>query len=133
MSLRRGQRTVRSAGRIGGQQHRTRQERRRRGQPTAGLRPARRPLQLRRGILVGPGHGLGPVPGPVLRRSLRVGGLGQGAVHRLPVRNRRRPVRYRAQQRMPESHPGAELHQARVHRGRRRLNGYAQPPGRPPD
>ena len=34
---------------------------------------------------------------------------------------------------MPEPHPGAELHQARVHRGRRRLNRDAQPPGRPPD
>ena len=34
---------------------------------------------------------------------------------------------------MPELHPGTELHQARVHRGRRRLGGYAQPPGRPPD
>ena len=34
---------------------------------------------------------------------------------------------------MPESHPGAELHQARVHRGRGRRNGDAQPSGRPPD
>ena len=44
--LRRGQDAFGMPRRIGGQQHRPLQERRGRGQPAAGLRPARRALQL---------------------------------------------------------------------------------------
>ena len=71
--------------RIGGQQHRSLQERRGRGQPAAGLRPPGRPLQLRRDLLIRPGRGLGPVPGPPVRIGLRVGHLRQRRVQLLPL------------------------------------------------
>ena len=48
--------------------------------------------------------------------ACRVGGLGQRLVRLLPFRDRSRPVDRRADQRMPEPHPGAELDQARLHR-----------------
>ena len=49
----------------------------------------------------------------------------------LPVRDRGRPVDRRADQRMPEPHPAAELHQARLHR-RLRRRGADRPAARPP-
>ena len=131
--LRRGQDASGVPRRIGGQRHRSFKERRGRGQPAAGLRPAGRTLELRGNLLVRPGSGLGPVPGPAVRIGLRVGRLGQRRVHLLPVRERGRAVGRRARQRMPEPDPGAELDQARLHRRRPRLDADAQPPGRPPD
>ena len=40
-------------------------------------------------VLVGPGGGLGPVPGAPVRIKGRVGGLGQGAMRVLPLLKRR--------------------------------------------
>ena len=50
----------------------------------------------------------------------------------LPVGRRRRPVGGRADQRMPEPNPGAELRQAPLRRGRCRLAADPEPPGGPP-
>jgi len=60
------------------------QERGSRGQPSAGLRPARRALQLRRDLLIRPGCGLGPMPGPAVRISSGIGDLRQRPVDLLP-------------------------------------------------
>ena len=65
--LRRGQRAVGLPGRIGGQRDRTIEERRRRGESAAGLRPPGRALELERDLLVGGGGGLGPMPRPAIR------------------------------------------------------------------
>ena len=83
---RRGQDALGVPGRIGGQRHRTLQERGGRGQPAAGLRPPGRPLQLRSDLLIRPGRGLGPVPGPPVRIGLRVGHLRQRGVQLLACR-----------------------------------------------
>ena len=111
----------------------TLQERRGRRQPAAGLRPARGPLQLDRDLLIRPGGGLGPVPGPPIR--IEPPDRSPPPAPRAPpaVRQRRRPVGRRAHQRMPEPHPRAELRQTRLGRRHRRLNRELQPPGRPPD
>ena len=45
--------------------------------------------QLGGDVLIGPGRGLGPVPGPAIRISRRIGDLRQSGVHNLPVRSRR--------------------------------------------
>ena len=130
---RRGQDALGETGRIGGQRHRTLQERGGRGQPAAGLRPPGRPLQLRSDLLIRPGRGLGPVPGPPVRIGRRVGHLGQRGVHLPPLGERCRLVGRRADQRMPEPDPGAELHQARLHRRLPGLDRQVQLPGGSPD
>jgi hypothetical protein len=81
----RGQQPLRPAAGLGGQQRRPLQERGRRGQPPAVLRPACRPLQLRRDLLIRPRRGLRPVPGPPIRISRRIGNLCQRPVHLLPL------------------------------------------------
>ncbi len=133
LGLRRREHPLRTTSRVGGQQRRTLAERGRGGKSAAALRPAGRALQLRRGVLVRPGGGVGPVPGAAVGIDRRIGGLGQGAVHLLFLPGRRRPVGGRAHQRVPEQHPGAELGQARVGRRPRRVGADPEPPGRPPD
>ena len=59
--------------------------------------------------------------------SPRIGGLRQCAVRLLLFPRRRRLVDHRADQRVAEPHPGAELGQARFGRGRRRFGADAQP------
>ena len=130
--LRRGQDAFGVSRRVGGQCHRSFEERRGRGHSAAGLRPAGRAFELGGDVLVRPGRGLGPVPGPAIRIGLRVSRLGQRRVQLLPVGQRRRPVGRRARQRMPEPHPAAELDQPRLHRRRPGLDRDAQPPSRPP-
>jgi hypothetical protein len=133
LGLRGGQRAPRALHPIGRQRHRPLEERRRRGQPSARLRTASRSLELGGDVLIRPVRGLGPVPGPTVRIGRRVGGLGQGTVRALAVRQRGRPVGGRADQRVPEHDPGAELHQPRIGRGDGRLNRKPQPPGGLPD
>jgi hypothetical protein len=77
------------------------------GKPAAGLRPAGRVLQLRGDLLIGPGRGRCPMPGPAARISRRMGGLRRCRVHLTSLRERRRPVGRRAHQRMPEPRPRA--------------------------
>ena len=116
-----------------GRQHRRAlQERGRRGQASARLRAAGRALELGGDVLVGPGRGLGPVPGAAVGIDLRIGDLRQGAVDVLPLLQRRRPVGRRAHQRMPEPHAGAEFQQAGLGCRRRRLRGDPEPLGCPP-
>jgi hypothetical protein len=81
--LGRGQRPLRPPCRIHGQRDRPLQERRRRSDPTTGLRPASRPLQLGRHRLTRSRRRLGKVPGPPIRVRLGIGRLGQGPMHRL--------------------------------------------------
>ena len=57
----------RAAGRIDRQVGRPPQERRRGGEPATCLRPARRPLELRRDVLVRASRGLRTVPGAAIR------------------------------------------------------------------
>ena len=51
-----------------------------RGQAPAGVRAARRALQLGSDALIGLKRGLGPVPGPPVGIGTRIGGLGDGVV-----------------------------------------------------
>ena len=132
LGLRRGQGAQGPGVRVGGQQGRAFQERRGRGDPAPGLGPAGRPLQLGCDLLVGPGRGLGQVPGAPVRIDRGVGGLGQHGVRLPPDLQRGRPVGRGAHQRMPEPHPAAELRQLR-RRGRAGRGGSdAQPSGGPP-
>ena len=75
---------------------------------------------------------MGPVPGAAVGIKGRIGGLGQGAMHLLALLQRRRPVGRRPHQRMPKTHPGADLQQAGLGRRRRRLSTEAQSLGRSP-
>ena len=132
LGRRRGQRPVGAPRRVRGQPGRALQERGRRGQPRARLGPAGLPLELGGDSLIGVRRGLGPVPGPPVGVG-RAGGLRQGAVRGPPVVHRRRPVGRRTRRRVPESHPGTELQQARPGYRRHGLNRDAQPPGGAPD
>ncbi len=114
LGLRRVQRPPRPPHRVRRQHRRPLKERRRRGHSPARLGPAGRPLQLPSDLFVGVQRGLGPVPGPAVRIGLRIGDLRQSAVRVQPLLSRRRPVDRRADQRMPEPHPGTELSQARL-------------------
>jgi hypothetical protein len=70
----RGHQPLGPAHRAGRQQRRPFQERGRRAQPAAALRPPGRPLQLRRHVLIRARRRLGPVPGPPVRIGRRIGG-----------------------------------------------------------
>jgi hypothetical protein len=127
----RREQALRPAAGSGRKHRRALQERGRRGQAPAGLRPAGRALELGGDVLVGSGCGLGPVPCPAVRIGLRVGDLRQRAVHGLLLVKRRRPVGHRAHQRMPEPYPCAELDQPGSDRRCRRFGTDPEPPGRP--
>ena len=100
--LRRGQRPLRPARRVQGQRGRALQEGGRRGQPAARLGPARRALQLRSDVLIGPRRRLRAVPGPAIGIGLRIGRVGQCLVRGPPFGRRRAPVHRRPHQRMPK-------------------------------
>ena len=86
--------SARSARRAGSAVSATERCRNGRGRdPAASLRPAGRALELGGDVLVGPGRGLGPVPGRRSGSRLQVGGLGQGAMHLVSLLERRRPAR----------------------------------------
>ena len=80
---------LRAAGAFGCQYRGALQKRGRGGQAPARLRPAGRPLKLPSDVLVGPGRGVGPVPGAAVRINLRVGDLRQHPV-RVPALVQRR-------------------------------------------
>jgi hypothetical protein len=132
LGLRRGQRPLGAPRRVQRQPGGPLQERGRRRQTTAALGPACAMLKFGGNVLIGAGRGLGTVPGPPVRIDSRVGGLGQRAVQLLPRLERCRPVGRRADQRMPEPHPRAELRQPRLRRRPRRPGADREPPGRPP-
>ncbi len=71
--------------RRGGQGHRPLEERRRPGEPGAGLGPARRPLELRGDVLVRSRGRGGQVPHPMFRIGAAVRRLGERPVCRAAV------------------------------------------------
>ena len=87
VALRPGSReqALRTASGFGRQHRRALEERGRRGQAPARLRSAGRALELLGDVLVGPGRGVGPVPGTTVGIDLRIGGLRQRPVHVLSL------------------------------------------------
>ena len=81
---RRGQRALRPPGRFERQRGRPFQERGRRRQPAARLRPAGRALQLGSDVLIGPRRRLREVPRPPIGIGARIGRLGEGTVDPAP-------------------------------------------------
>jgi hypothetical protein len=130
--LRRGQRALRPPLRVGCQRGRAVQEGSRRREPAARLRAAGRALELCGDVLVGPGCGLGPVPGTAVGIDLRIGRPRQRAMRLPPVVRRGRPVDRRADQRVAEGYPGAYGEQpVRLSPGRC-FDPDPEPGGRPP-
>jgi hypothetical protein len=80
------------------------QEGRSGGQPAACLRAAGRALELGGDRLVGTGGGGCQMPRPAIGIGVRVGGVREREVRRLALLWRRRAVRGRAHERMPECH-----------------------------
>ena len=132
LGLRRGQRPRAPRRRVGRQLGRPLQERGRRRDAAAGLGPAGRALELGGDRLVGSRRRVGAMPRPAVGVELRVGRLGQRAVHLRRSPRRRRAVGRRAHQRMPEPHPCAELDQPRRLGRRRRVAPDPEPLGRAP-
>ena len=122
-----GQRQPRPARRVEGQRRGPLQEcgRCAPGRRGPGARPADA-FQLRGDVFVRPGRGLRPVPGPAVGIDPRIGDLRQRAVHLLLFPGRRRPVDHRADQRVAEPHPGAELGQAGLGHRRGRFGADAR-------
>jgi hypothetical protein len=98
---------------VRGQGRRLLEERRRRGEAAARLRPPGRALQLAGHRLVGAFGRVGAVPRPAIGVQLRVGRLRERSVDLAPLRRRRGPVGGRSHERMAEAHPCADLDQAR--------------------
>ena len=130
--LRGGERALRPARRVTGQSHRALEERRRRGEPAARLRPAGGPLELRGDRLVGPGGGLRPMPRAPIRVGLGIGRLRQRSMHRAALVERGAAVDGRAHERMPEPHVRTQRHELRGRRGRGRVRVDTEPRRRPP-
>lgn len=129
----RGQRAPRPAGRIGGQLGGTPKERGRCGQPAACLRPPGRVLQLSGDLLVRPCRRLRCVPGPSIGVHLGVRRVCQRTVHGAPLVHGGRVVDGRAQQRVAEPHPRADLQQPGLDRRRRLRNPGPESLGGPPE
>ena len=127
VGLRRRQHALGAAGRIDRQVGRPPQERGRGGEPAAGLRPARRALELGRDVLVGPARGLRAVPGAAIRLERGIGHVRQRAVHALALEVRGRPVDRRAHERMAEAHLRADVQQPGPRRGLERRAGDPEP------
>ena len=126
----RGQRAFGAGPRVGRQVRRAFQERRSGGQSAARLCPSRAAIKLRSDILVGFRRGLGQVPGPSVRVSVRVGDPGQRGMCAPPRPLGGRVIGRRADQRMPEPHPRLPRHQPLGLRGLARLRTGPQLPGR---
>ena len=92
------------------------QERRGRGNPSAGLGSTRGPHQLGRHILVHAGGSLGAMPGAAVCVENRIGGLSQGSMDELPVAFLCDGVGRRPNQRVGELDPRADVKKAGVHR-----------------
>ena len=121
-----GEQALSTASGIGRQHRRALEERGRRGQTSASLRAAGRPLESLGDLLVGPRRRVGAVPGATVGIDLRIGDVRQGTVHGLSLLKRCRAVGRRAYERVPKPHPSAELDQARLDPGRRSLRSDAQ-------
>jgi hypothetical protein len=89
-------------------------------------------FEFRRDQLVRAGGRRGKVPGPTIRIDLRVGRLGQRAVHPPPLPRRCRPVQRRADQRMAKPHPAVDVDQPGRLRRLECRSSDRVPPGSPP-
>lgn len=118
--------------RVEREQRRLLQERGCRGRAAACPGPPSRVFEFGGDVLVRSRGGLRAVPGTPVGIEPRIGGLGQGAVRGLSVLSRRRAVRRRAGQRMAEPYPGAELDQAGLGGGCRRVGAGPESAGCPP-
>ena len=132
LALRRGQRALGPARRIGRQLGGALVERGARRQAAPRPRAAGRALQLGGDVLVEPGRRLGAMPGAAIGIDLGVGRLGERAVDALALLRRGRAVDRGAHERMPEAHLRAELDQARRRRRRRRVGRDPERGRRPP-
>ena len=77
----RGERALRAPNRVGGQRNGALQKRRRRGDPAAGLSPARRQLELEGNLLVRCERCMSPMPGAAIRIARGIDGLCQRLMH----------------------------------------------------
>jgi hypothetical protein len=85
VSLGRGQRALGSLRRVDRKLGGSLQERGCCGDAAAGLRAAGRAFEFGGDLLIGSRGGAGPVPGPPVRVGLGDGGIGQSAMHAVPV------------------------------------------------
>ena len=133
LSLGGSQRPAPAPLRIRGELHRTLQKRRGRGEPTARLSPAGRPLQLACHVLVRSWRRKRQVPGATVWVSVGIGGVGQGEVHRPAILGGGPGVDGGSDERMPELHTHPDFDQLFGVRGRSR--GCADPErvGRTPE
>ena len=83
------------------------------GESGPGLGPGGRPFQFERNVFVGADGGVGPVPGPAVGIGSRIGGLGEGPVHRPSVAGHGGVVDRGAHQWVAEADPDAEVDQFR--------------------
>ena len=119
--------------RIGSQLGRSLQERRGGRDAAPTLRSAGRALQIAGHRLVEPGGRVRAMPCAPIGIRAGIGHLGQRAVDGLALGPRRRCVDRRADQGMPEAHPGPELEQLRCLRRAGRVGADAELLGRAPE
>ena len=100
--------------------------------PPAGVRAARRALQLGSDALIGLKRGLGPVPGPPVGIGARIGGLGDGVVGPPAIARRRGLVDGGTDQRVAEGDPGSRGEQPGCLGGASGVRADAKAPGRAP-
>jgi hypothetical protein len=112
--LRRGQRALRAPRWIDGELRGPSQERSRRGDAAARLGPGRRAFELGGDLLVASQGRACAVPGPPVRVGLGGGGIGQGAMHAVPVFRGGRAVGGGPDQRVRELDAPAQLEQPAV-------------------
>ena len=130
--LRRGQRALRAARRLGRQFGRALQEGGGRRQAPARLRPVGRALQLARDVFVAARRRVRAVPGAAIGIDVRIGRLRQHPVRALAILRGCRLVDRRAHERMAKPHPRADLEQTRLGRRRRGLGSEPEPLCGPP-
>ena len=113
--LGRGQGTLRTSCRVHRQCDGALQERRRRSESAASLRPAGRSLELVGDLLAGPRGGLGAVPRPPIGVDLSVGCFGEGAMHSVAVGGGGRAVDRGTYEWVGELDATVDLEQSGVH------------------
>ena len=94
---------------------------RRGGESAASLGASGGTLEFDRDLLVGPERRVCEMPRPAVRIDPLIGRLGERAVDGVSLRKRRRTVGGRADERVSEPHPGAELEQPNLGSRSRRL------------
>ena len=111
LGLCRGQSTLRAAGGLGRQLHRTLEKGGGGREATARLRPGRGMLQLGRDVLIRDGRRVRAIPGATIRVDVRVRGLRESSVDLAPLLRAGCPVDGRANERVAKRHSGGERQQ----------------------